>query len=149
MKGIPMTRHQAGRYAAKHPDGTQVPSAVAEAVADRLHDHAISCQAAHEIAQSLGVPPLKVGIAIDLQEGRIRECQLGLFGHAPDPPPARQALTVPPHLQASIKSAQVEKHLTCAKAWHIAKVHGMSRLLVGQACETLGIKISKCQLGAF
>ena len=144
-----MTRHQAGRYAAKHPQGTQVPTAVAEAVTAHLKNNGISCKLAHDMAQSLGVPAATVGIAIDLQEARIRACQLGLFGHSPGPPPASQARKIPQNLIETIEAVRTENRLTCAEAWQIAQTHSVSRLMVGQACESLGIKIHKCQLGAF
>jgi hypothetical protein len=52
-----------------------------EAVSLKLAHQKIKCKAAFEISADLSVPPSMVGIAIDLQEGRIISCQLGLFGY--------------------------------------------------------------------
>ena len=39
--------------------------------------------------------------------------------------------------------------VTCAALWGIADRLGAERKVVSAACETLGLKIRACQLGAF
>jgi hypothetical protein len=56
---------------------------------------------------------------------------------------------VPPELAAAIREGSIEGRLSCAVAWRLADGIGIRRLEIGQACETLGIKIHTCQLGAF
>jgi hypothetical protein len=134
------------RFADKHPPGTIVPEKVHQAVRDHMFDQGISCGSAHQICVRLNASPQEAGIAIDLQEGRIRRCQLGLFGHSA---PIEPAQSVTPELKGAIEEALVDGRLSCANAWRIADAAGLPRLAVGQACERLKIKINQCQLGAF
>ncbi len=143
-----MTHHDSGHFSAKHPDGTSVSPALRQAVQDRIVDKEITCHAAFAICEALHVTPREVGIAIDLQEGRIRKCQLGLFGY-PKGKAVKAAENVEPELRATIEAAVVDGRLPCREAWRIAETLGIARLAVGNACEALKIKIKPCQLGAF
>ncbi|MBI5897540.1 MAG: hypothetical protein HZB24_16515 [Desulfobacterales bacterium] len=144
-----MTHHDSGHFSAKHPNGTNVPPALQQAVSDQIVDKGITCHAAHAICEALHVTPREVGIAIDLQEGFIRKCQLGLFGYGPKIKAVKAAEKVPPELGAAIEAALVDGRLACAEAWRIADAAGIARLAVANACEALKIKIKPCQLGAF
>jgi hypothetical protein len=143
-----MTHHDKGHFKKKHPNGTSVPAALQQAVRERIVDNEITCHAAHAICEALQVTPREVGIAIDLQEGRIRKCQLGLFGY-PKGKAVKTAEKVEPELRAAIEAALVDSRLPCRDAWRIADSLGIARLAVGNTCETLKIKIKPCQLGAF
>ena len=143
-----MTHHDSGHFSAKHPDGTSVPPALRQAVQDRLVDNEITCHAAFAICEALHVTAREVGIAIDLQEGHIRKCQLGLFGY-PKGKAVKAAEKVEPELGAAIEAALVDGRLPCVEAWRTADALGIARLAVGNACEALKIKIKPCQLGAF
>lgn len=144
-----MTHHDSGHFSAKHPDGTCVPPSLEQAVRDRLVNKEITCHAAHAICEALHVTPREVGIAIDLQEGFIRKCQLGLFGYGDKRKAVKAAEKIAPDLRAAIEAALVEGRLTCADAWRIADGAGIPRLSVANACEAMKIKIKACQLGAF
>lgn len=144
-----MTHENSGHYAAKHPAGTTVSPQINKAVKDRLTDGTITCAAAHEIAQTLNVPPAQVGIAIDLQEGRIIKCQLGLFGYDQGVKKIKAAEQVEADVQKSIQNHAVEGRLACEDAWHLAGEYRMPKLVMANACESLGIRIKPCQLGAF
>ena len=144
-----MAHQHAGRYAAKHPAGTRVTPAIEQAVRNRLNNNKIACRAAHEIAASLGVSAREVGIGIDLLEARISNCQLGLFGYGRD----RKEPVSPPkvghELKNAIENALIDGRLNCADAWKIADTLGVPRPEVARACDTLKLKVSRCQLGAF
>lgn len=144
-----MTHEDSGHYAAKHPAGTTVSPQITKAVKERITDGAITCAHAHEIARTLSVPPAQVGIAIDLQEGRIIKCQLGLFGYGQGAKKVKSAKQVEPDVRKSIQNHAVQGRLTCKDAWHLAREYGMPKLAMANACESLGIKIKPCQLGAF
>ncbi len=144
-----MTHENIGNFAGKHPPGTQVPAQVRDAVASQLDDQGISCHKAHTIAENLGISPKQVGIAVDLQEGRLRKCQLGLFGHDPAKKAVKAADTVDPALKGKIESALVDGRLPCKTAWQLADSMGISRMTVANVCEALKIRINQCQLGAF
>ncbi|MCJ8502711.1 hypothetical protein [Desulfatitalea alkaliphila] len=138
-----------GHFAAKHPAGTTVAPALAEAIVRRMTGKTITCSTAHAIAQEQGVSPREAGVAIDLQEGQIQKCQLGLFGYGKGRKAIVPAESVTPDLQSAIEAALVDGRLPCAAAWHIADTTGMPRMAVANACEKLGIRINRCQLGAF
>ncbi len=149
-----MAREHAGHYAAKHPPGTRVAPTIEQAVRERLTENRITCRAAHEIAASLGVEAKEVGIAIDLIEARISNCQLGLFGHGrvrdnkpPQPPPAHAPINQ--ELRTAIENALVDGRLRCADSWRIADGFGISRVDVAIACDAMKLKICQCQIGAF
>jgi hypothetical protein len=144
-----MTHEDAGHYAAKHPAGTQTDPAIANAIKDNLKGTHLSCAAAHRIAESLDAAPSDVGINVDLLEGRIMKCQLGLFGYGKEKKCVKPAETVQDGLETAIRSELVDNRLSCLKAWQLAQQLGLTRMNISEACETLGIKIKPCQLGAF
>jgi hypothetical protein len=144
-----MTRGHSGNFSAKHPADLKIETSIMNAVALKMKDGGMACKTAHAIASELGVPPAQVGVAMDLQNGRIRACQLGLFGHGQGKAVTVDGSAVPPELSAAIREGSIEGRLSCAVAWRLADGIGIRRLEIGQACETLGIKIHTCQLGAF
>lgn len=144
-----MTHEDAGHYASKHPSGTIDPR-IAEAIATKEKDDRVTCAAAHAIATSLSVSPQVVGMNIDLLEKRIHHCQMGLFGHEPETSKqVKPAKKVSEELEQAIKAAMDNDRITCAAAWQVAESMGISKMELASACEALGIKIKKCQLGAF
>lgn len=138
-----------GNYSDKHPKGAIPAIAVSQAVQKNSDAQGISCAAAHRIVTELGVPPEDVGVAIDLKEIRINTCQLGLFGYGSRRKAVKPAAKVAPDLKSAIEGALLKGRLSCAEAWRIADAMGILRIEVANSCETLNIKINKCQLGAF
>jgi hypothetical protein len=144
-----MTHTDAGHYAAKHPD-SEINPAIADAIEQRADEGRITCAAAHAIAAQQGCPPKTVGINIDLLEKRIAQCQMGLFGHGSKKGKAVNGSTaVTAELEEAIREAMVDGRITCKAAWDLAKRLGLTKMDVANACETLSVKVSKCQLGAF
>jgi len=145
-----MTKSASRGFAAKHPPNTKVAPQIVKAVGERFVDMAITCQAAFDITAESGAAPGEVGKAIDLVEGRIIKCQLGLFGYeAPNRKMIQAAEVVDPRIREAIESALTQGRLTCCAAWRIADQAGIARIKVADACEALKIKIKECQLGAF
>ncbi len=144
-----MTRSQKGHYRAKHPEGTQVDAGLRDEVGHGLENGRIACRQAFEIVQRLKVPPLEVGKAIDLQEGRIHACQLGLFGYGSGEKRVRKAAEVADDLAGAINADLTDGRLACRNAWQIAENFNVARMDISSACEAMGIKIGPCQLGAF
>jgi len=145
-----MTKSASRGFAAKHPPNTKVAPQIVKMVGERLVDMAITCQAAFGITAESGAAPGEVGKAIDLAEGRIIKCQLGLFGYeAPNRKIIQAAEVVDPRIREAIENALTQGHLTCSAAWRIADQAGIARIEVADACEALKIKIKECQLGAF
>jgi len=148
-----MTHKDAGGYAAKHASGTVVEEKLAAAIRDNSVQGKIACAQAEMISAKLGVKLIEVGVAVDLLEVRIKNCQLGLFGFPKEKFPGGKtvapAKVVAPDIEAAIRARLVEEKLSCKSAWEIAAEKGMSKMAVSEACENLKIRIKPCQLGAF
>jgi len=143
-----MTHENAGHYAAKHPKGAKYNPQVAESIKQKTSAGKIACAAAHKIADDFDMAPAKVGVNIDLLEIRLSKCQLGLFGYGKQKK-IKPAISISPELEKAIKESVVEGCISCTDCWEAAIKAGCSKLDVSGACETLKIKISPCQLGAF
>jgi hypothetical protein len=144
-----MTTKNTGHFAAKHPADTKADPRILDALALAENNFAISCVKAHEIAHALAVKPKDVGVAIDLLEGRIQKCQLGLFGYGDKGKIVHPARHIRPEIQSAIEATLIDDCITCADIWQIADQLGEPRLTVANACETLSIRIIQCQIGAF
>ena len=144
-----MTHEDAGHYAAKHSPEKKINHKIAEAVKLQALSGKISCTSCHKIAGDLKVPTADVGITLDLLEIRINRCQLGLHGYTPEKRIVKSAEKVSAELEKAILEALINNRLPCAAAWEIARKFSIPKMKVSSACETLKIKISACQLGAF
>lgn len=148
-----MTREDAGHYAKKRSPDKPLDRRLAKAVRDKTVNGEIACAHAEMISRTLHATMEEVGAVIDLMEIRIRRCQIGLFGYPrerfPEGRAVRPADSVPPDLEASIRSSLVEGKISCKAIWKIAAEHRMPKMSVSSACEALKIKIKQCQLGSF
>ncbi|MCP4745091.1 MAG: hypothetical protein GY874_02965 [Desulfobacteraceae bacterium] len=143
-----MTRREKGHFAAKHPQGAKPDPLIENALKSGRMTGTTSCAAAHEVANTLAVSPLMVGKTIDLMEGRIIKCQLGLFGYTQGKK-VQPKTDVSADLKKAITRALSDGRLRCSDAWNIADELGLTRLGLANACESLKIRITQCQLGAF
>ncbi|HIE38908.1 MAG TPA: hypothetical protein EYH30_02750 [Anaerolineales bacterium] len=113
----------------------------------------LSCAAAFRVVEELGVEPLEVGRAADDIGVRLSRCQLGLFGYGPKAEGrhkvVKPAEVVEPGVAQAIRDGLRDGGLSCEAAWEIAGVLRVSRMDVAAAAEALGVKIVRCQLGAF
>ena len=144
-----MTHEDKGHYADKHPSGRSTDPRIVEILRAKASDHAVPCAVAFAVAADLSVPPEEVGFTIDTLEISITKCQLGLFGYSPQKKIVNPVDSVSTELGDAIRQALDHDRLPCAAAWDIAERLGLGKMPVSSACETLGIKISPCQLGAF
>ena len=144
-----MTHSDKGNYAGKHSKTAEVSDAVMQAVRNTARDGAISCAAAHTIAQNYAVSPEEAGRAIDAAEVRIAHCQLGIFKHSTDKPAAPAEPELTPDLEEYLSTRLLNGRLPCEAAWSIADRFNLSKLQIGAVCDRLGIKINACQLGTF
>ena len=144
-----MTHEDAGHYSTKHSAGSSPDPAIAAALASEADERRITCVGAFKAAEGLGVAPSEVGRTADLLEYRIVRCQLGLFGYAPDKKVVKPAGEVTGELRDRLDAAVADGVVDCASAFEIAETLGLPKITVSAACESLGIKIVDCQLGAF
>ncbi len=111
-------------------------------------DGTISCASAFKIVREHSFHPDLLGIAFDNNKIKLKECQLGLFGHG-DSKKVKPAENVSKELEEQIIMNLEDNKLACAAAWNIASEMKISKFDVACACEKLKIKIFQCQLGAF
>ena len=113
----------------------------------------IPCPVCHFISAYLNVTPLKVGEVATSVNARIYQCQLGLFGYG------RKGLSgykilgrkveVPQEVLDLIEKSSAQGKISCITLWEIADSNGIVRPEIGNAADSLGLKIAPCQLGAF
>ena len=144
-----MTHSDKGKYFEKHPKQTKVNEDLKQQVLQAAKENNIACAAAEEIAGRKAVALGEVGIALDILNINIIECQLGLFGYSPQKKIVQPAKEIASDLKQAINDALSGGRLPCVAAWTIAKKLNLPRMKVSAACETLKIKIKPCQLGAF
>ncbi len=144
-----MSHKKRGHYSEKHPPGKKPDPRIEEAVKKKAKQGELPCAVAHSIAKDLGVPPEEVGFAMDMLGISITKCQLGLFGYRPERKILKPAKDVSEDLRKEIENSVEEGRIPCKKIWQIAERLGIGKMEVASACEALGIKISRCQLGAF
>jgi hypothetical protein len=144
-----MTHQDRGKYDKKHPEGTKVDEILKREILNVSKDDRISCLAAEKVSRRTGRPLAEIGVAIDVLNINIAQCQLGLFGFSASEKRVPAAEFVAPDLEAVIREALVDGRLPCSAAWEIADRVKIKRWDVAAACENLKIKIKPCQLGAF
>ena len=131
------------------PEGWKPVPDVVDALKQAATNGSISCRMATKIAKDLNINPTEVGRTIDLLGINIIKCQLGLFGYKPEKKVVQPAKSISPELEAEITKASTEGRLPCKAAWDIASRLKISKMDVSSACEAMGIKIRRCQIGAF
>jgi len=147
-----MTHPPTGKFAAKHPPGEVPNSRIAKSVVAHLVSGKLSCAAATLVAKELGVPLSEVGKTADLMEIRVYGCLLGLFGQeelAGEKKLITTVESVPDEMKQAILSRSVGDAMDCLTTWQIAEETGCGLTKIMSYCEKLGIKITRCQLGAF
>jgi len=136
-------------FSKKHSPDKKVNEELAREVKARAQEGELPCAVAFSIAEEMKVPPSEVGFTLDVLGIRVVKCQLGLYGYKPEKRIVKPAERVAPDLEKTIRDSLINGRLTCAEAWRIAERFGLRKMEVSSACETLGIKISACQLGSF
>jgi len=133
----------------KHTPGIKINEAIKDEIEKHVEDKQLPCAVAFAVAEKLMVTPQEVGVTLDLLNYKITKCQLGLFGYQPNKKRVKGLVDIPEDLKMAINEALVDNRLACKSAWQIAGNCHVGKMTVSSACETLGIKIKPCQLGAF
>ncbi len=124
-----------------------------QALAGRLENGKLACAEAHALAAEYGLEPLAVGQAADAAGVRMFRCQLGLFGYGPKSEGKHKIVqpmeTVPQEMADRLRAAAGADGISCREIWRIAAELGTTRLEASGAVETLGLRVSSCQLGCF
>ncbi|HOO38576.1 MAG TPA: hypothetical protein PLU81_00810 [Deltaproteobacteria bacterium] len=113
----------------------------------------LPCPVAHFIAAYLGITPLEVGNAATELGVNLYQCQVGLFGYGRKGKSSYKILgrkvEVPETVIDAIKAKARDGRISCIDLWKIADETGVMRPEAGNAADSLGLKITPCQLGAF
>lgn len=113
----------------------------------------LPCPVAHFIAASLKVTPEEVGDVATALKVKLYQCQLGLFGYGRKGVSGYKivgrTVEVPPEVLDRIKDTAKDGVISCRELWDIADEAGVLRPEVGNAADSLGVKVIPCQLGAF
>lgn len=144
-----MTHLDKGKYFQKHSNQAKVDDSLRQEILQKAKENNIACAVAEEISQRKEMALGEVGMAIDLLNINLVECQLGLFGYSPQKKIVQPAKEVVLVLKENILAALDNGRLPCIAAWEIAGKLNIPRMKVSAACEALQIKIKPCQLGAF
>jgi len=121
------------------------------ALLDSLRDGRLPCAFAFRLAEENNWTPAQIATEANRLGIRISRCQLGLFGYdAFGQKGLVQTLeTVPGDVTVSLHDAEKDGQIACAALWRIAQEHGLPRIAIASAAETLDLRISPCQLGCF
>lgn len=109
----------------------------------------IDCASAFNLSRKLSLPTSETGLYLDHCNIRLKRCQIGLFGYGSGNKLIKKLSSLDPSLSDRITSLTENDRLSCASVFIIASEFRISKVDVGNACETLGIKINGCRFGAF
>ena len=131
-----------------------VDARIADAITQRLDGGRLPCAAAHAAADALGVAPIEVGRTADQLRIRLTSCRLGLYGfpgHGKGwEATGAASLPVPDGLEEALRAARDARgEIGCDRLWREAERFSVPLIQVGYLADRLGIKIRRCQLGAF
>lgn len=136
-------------FSEKHEPGAVPSPLIRHQIENHLQNGELWCASAFKIAKALDVSAIEVGKTTDLMNVRLARCQLGIFGFGPRKKIVRPVDSPVDGLEDAIRAALVEQRLPCRAAWDIARKFKVAKMTVSGVCETIGIRIGPCQLGAF
>ena len=136
-------------YSQKHGADTKPDLSIKNEILKCTKDGKVPCIVAFEIAEALQISPYEVGKTADLMNFKLTKCQLGLFGYLPQKKIVQPQDSVKAEIKDAISQSLSHGRLSCQRAWEIASRFNINKMAVSSACETMGIKIKECQLGAF
>ena len=144
-----MDKGKKSAFSTKHRSDSKPDPSIEKRLRERCPTGELPCAVAFDVAKELGASAATVGQTADLMNLRLVKCQLGLFGYSPEKKIVRKAESVDETLASALQESLENNCLPCALAWEIADRLQLRKMAVSNACETLGIKVKPCQLGAF
>ena len=144
-----MSEKDKGNYPGKHQPGEQPDETIKSEIEKKTKSREIPCAVAFAIAEKMGASAAEVGKTADLMNYELVKCQLGLFGYKPDRKIVKPEASPDPNIENAITEAVEDGKLSCRAAWDIADRLNVPKLAVSCVCETMGLKIKSCQIGAF
>ncbi len=144
-----MTAKDKGNFPGKHQPGEQPDEAVKSEIEKETEQEELPCAVAFTIAEKISVSAAEVGKAADLMNYNLVKCQLGLFGYEPGRKIVTPEASPDPKIENALTEALEDGKLSCKAAWDIADRFNVPKLTVSSICESMGVKVKSCQLGAF
>ena len=144
-----MTAKDKGNYPGKHQPEEQPDEAIKSEIEKETDIGELPCAVAFTIAEKISASAAEVGKTADLMNYELVKCQLGLFGYKPGRKIVKPEESPDPDIENAITEALEDGKLSCKAAWDIADRFNVPKLTVSGVCETAGLKIKSCQLGAF
>ena len=125
--------------------------AIESTLLSTLRDGRLPCAFAFRLASEHDWTPAQIGAEASRLDVRISRCQLGLFGYGGFRQKGfvQQLAEVPGDVTVSLHAAAADTQIACAALWRIAEEHGLPRIAIACAAETLGLRVSPCQLDCF
>ncbi len=144
-----MAAKDKGNYPGKHQPEEQPDEAIKSEIEKETEPGELPCAVAFTTAEKISASAAEVGKTADLMNYDLVKCQLGLFGYKPGRKIVKPEESPGPDIENAITEALEDGKLSCRAAWDIADRFNVPKLTVSGVCETMGLKIKSCQLGAF
>ena len=144
-----MAAKDKGNYPGKHQPEEQPDEAIKSEIKKETDIGELPCAVAFTIAEKISASAAEVGKTADLMNYELVKCQLGLFGYKPGRKLVKPEESPEPDIEKDLTEALEDGKLSCKAAWDIADRFNVPKLTVSGVCETAGLKIKSCQLGAF
>lgn len=122
---------------------------IAEKIKEKTENGYLSCAAAFKLVDRLGLSSREIGLYADALDLRLTKCRIGLFGHGKGVKLVKKLESVDDVLESRVKECMSNERVNCKDVLKIADEFKISPVKVGSVCQTKGIKIKNCCLGAF
>lgn len=133
----------------KIPEGFTPDKSIAEKVISVSEDGYLTCTAAFKLADQLGISNSEMGYYADALDLRLTKCRIGLFGHGKGVKLVKKLDEVDYEIETRVQHFVENDRVNCEHILSIAEELKVSPVTVGSICQTKGIKIKNCCLGAF
>ena len=134
--------------------GSKIDEELAASIKNCVSGGTLACAAAFEVAEELNKARIAVGHGADVLHIPLSTCQLGLFGY-PDKarlwqsPGYAEPIVAPQVVEAILATQDKNGKISCEALMAIADRFGIKRAVAGRAADREGIRVVRCQLGAF
>lgn len=122
---------------------------IAEKIKERMENGYLSCSVAFKLADQLGLSNGEMGRYADVLDLRLTKCRIGLFGYGKGVKLVKQLELVDTVLESRVDQFVKNERVNCEDVLKVADEFKISPVQVGSVCQTRGIKIKNCCLGAF
>ncbi len=122
---------------------------IAEKIKEITENGYLSCTVAFRLADQVGLSSGEIGRYADVLDLRLTKCRIGLFGHGKGIKLVKKLESVDAVLESRVNEFAINERVNCEDVLKVADEFKVSPVIVGSVCQTKGIKIKNCCLGAF